>query len=149
VAGGKSKKLSECNCLAIRQAARHVTQFYDQVFAPTGLRATQYAILTGLRRDGPMSIHALAAALVMDRTTLGRNILPLQRDGLIAVEAAPSDRRRHDLRLTEAGAARQRAASGRWAEAQGRFEAAFGRKRAAKMRDLMREVADCDLSDAA
>ena len=35
----------ECNCLAIRQAARHVTQFYDQLFAPTGLRATQFAIL--------------------------------------------------------------------------------------------------------
>jgi len=75
----------ECNCLAIRQAARHVSQFYDQVFAPIGLRATQYAILTRLRRDGPMAINALAAALVMDRTTLGRNILPLERDGLIEI----------------------------------------------------------------
>lgn len=149
MAGGRSKKTAECNCLAIRQAARRVTQFYDQVFAPVGLRATQYAILSQLRRDGPMPIHALAAALVMDRTTLGRNILPLQRDGLIGVGPAPSDRRRRDLRLTEAGAARQRAASACWADAQRRFEAAFGRKRAAKMRGLMREVVDCEISDAA
>ena len=74
-----------CNCLALRQAARHVTQFYDQFLAPSGLRTTQYSILARLVREGPMAINALAAELVMDRTTLGRNILPLQRDGLIAV----------------------------------------------------------------
>src|SRR5579859_6713451 len=84
-------RFQECNCLAIRQAARHVSQFYDQLFAPTGLRATQFAILSRLRRDGPMTINALAAALVMDRTTLGRNILPLQRDGLIEIAASPRD----------------------------------------------------------
>src|SRR5579863_8717077 len=92
--------LQDCNCLAIRQAARHVTQFYDRLFAPTGLRATQFAILSRLRRDGPMPINALAAVLVMDRTTLGRNILPLERDGLIEVARSDSDRRRHELRLT-------------------------------------------------
>lgn len=148
MAGG-SKKLSQCNCLAVRQAARHLTQFYDHLFAPVGLRATQYAILTRLRRDGPMPINVLAAALVMDRTTLGRNILPLQRDGLIAIAAAASDRRRRDLRLTPAGEARQRAATECWNIAQARFEAAFGRKRAARMRDLMREVAACAFADAA
>ena len=76
-----------CNSLALRQAARHVTQFYDQFLAPSGLRSTQYSILARLQRRGPMTINALAAALVMDRTTLSRNILPLQRDGLIAVGA--------------------------------------------------------------
>src|SRR3979411_2291655 len=70
----------ECNCLAIRQASRHVTQFYDQILAPSGLRTTQYAILSRLQRSGPMPINALAAALVMDRPTAGRNILPLGRD---------------------------------------------------------------------
>src|SRR4051795_13550731 len=95
--------LSECNCLAVRQAARHVTQFYDQLFAPVGLRATQFAILSRLRRQGPMTINALAGLLVMDRTTLGRNILPLQRDGLIKIVVSAADRRRRELRLTDAG----------------------------------------------
>ena len=103
-------RLSECNCLAIRQAARHVTQFYDQLFAPVGLRATQFAILSRLRRQGPMTINALAGLLVMDRTTLGRNILPLQRDGLIEIVASAADRRRRELRLTDAGLAKHEAA---------------------------------------
>jgi DNA-binding MarR family transcriptional regulator len=141
-------RFSECNCLAIRQAARHVTQFYDQLFAPTGLRATQYAILSRLRQNGPMSINALANLLVMDRTTLGRNILPLQRDGLIEVAASPSDRRRHELRLTEAGLAMQRAAGRHWVEAQKRFNAVFGDERAAMLRDLLREVSASDFETA-
>src|SRR5271167_1373901 len=94
----------ECNCLAVRQAARHITQFYDQFLATCGLRTTQFSILAKLRRLGPMSINTLAADLVMDRTTLGRNILPLERDGLIAIEKQKRDRRTKALRLTEAGA---------------------------------------------
>ena len=82
----------DCNCLAVRQAARHITQFYDQFLAPSGLRTTQFSILAKLRLLGPMTINALATNLVMDRTTLGRNILPLERDGLIAVEKGSRDR---------------------------------------------------------
>jgi DNA-binding MarR family transcriptional regulator len=94
----------QCNCLTVRQAARHVTQFYDQYLASGGLRTTQFSILTKLKRLGPMTINALAADLVMDRTTLGRNILPLQRDGLIAVAKGSTDRRSKELRMTEVGA---------------------------------------------
>ena len=140
--------INECNCLAIRQAARHVSQFYDQLFAPSGLRATQFAILSRLRHDGPMTINALAAALVMDRTTLGRNILPLQRDGLIEVVASPADRRRRELRLTESGAARQHTGVECWAVAQRRFDEVFGGDRARELRDLLREVVASDFTAA-
>src|SRR5437016_10675960 len=101
--------LLDCNCLAVRQAARHITQFYDQCLAPTGLRTTQFSILAKLHRLGSMSINALASELVMDRTTLGRTMLPLQRDGLIVVESAAADRRSKELHLTPAGTARLRA----------------------------------------
>ena len=73
----------ECNCHAVRSAARHVTQFYDQVLAPSGLRTTQFSILSKLKRKGPLTINRLVEDMAMDRTTLGRNVLPLQRDGLI------------------------------------------------------------------
>jgi DNA-binding MarR family transcriptional regulator len=138
----------DCNCLEIRQAARHVTQFYDQLFAPVGLRATQYAILSRLKRDGPMTINALAAALVMDRTTLGRNILPLQRDGLVEVVASLADRRRRELRLTAEGADKQREGSARWAVAQQRFDEVFGDDRAAALRGLLREVVASEFAGA-
>ena len=129
-----------CNCLALRQATRHVTQFYDQFISPLGLRATQYSILARLQRKGAMTINALAAELVMDRTTLGRNILPLERDGLIAVGPGKSDRRSKELRLTGKGIARFRAALKAWQRAQQRFEAAFGTERAEELRALLQQV---------
>src|SRR6185369_13993616 len=92
----------DCNCFAVRSAARHVTQFYDQFLAPTGLRTTQFSVLVRLKRKGPLTINKLAEDMVMDRTTLGRNILPLERDGLIAIEPTASDRRAKELRLTKA-----------------------------------------------
>lgn len=137
--------MQDCNCLAVRQAARHITQFYDLCLAPTGLRATQFSILAKLQRLGPLSINSLASELVMDRTTLGRTMLPLERDGLIAVESATSDRRSKQLRLTKAGAGRVDAARKLWHKAQKRFDAEFGAKRAATLRDELRAVVASDL----
>ena len=136
----------DCNCLAVRQAARHITQFYDQWLAPSGLRTTQFSILAKLRRVGPMTINELAAEMVMDRTTLGRNILPLERDGLIAVEQGRHDRRSKELRVTEAGEASFRSAMKKWRGAQRRFEAAFGTDRTADMRTLLHAVTATDFA---
>jgi DNA-binding MarR family transcriptional regulator len=130
-----------CNCLALRQASRHVTQFYDQFLAPSGLRTTQYSILARLQRKGPMTINALAAELVMDRTTLGRNILPLQRDGLVAVGPGKTDRRARELRLTPTGIARFQAGRKGWEKAQAQFETAFGAKRAKALRAMLHAAA--------
>jgi DNA-binding MarR family transcriptional regulator len=136
----------QCNCLAIRQAARHVTQFYDQLLAPSGLRATQFAILGHLRRGGPMTINTLAAALVMDRTTLGRNLLPLERDGLVEIGPGQTDRRQREVRLSAAGTARLKAARQGWAKAQAQFDKVFGAERATALRDLLREVVASDFA---
>jgi DNA-binding MarR family transcriptional regulator len=138
-----------CNCLALRQAARHVTQFYDQLLTPTGLRATQYSILARLNRKGALTINALAAELVMDRTTLGRNIRPLQRDGLVAIGPGKSDRRSKELRLTRSGSARFHAALKGWTKAQAQFERAFGVRRAKALRTLLEDVASRELAAAA
>jgi DNA-binding MarR family transcriptional regulator len=136
----------ECNCLALRQAARHVTQFYDECLAPCGLRTTQYSILARLKRSGPLTINALARELVMDRTTLGRTMLPLERDGLIRIQDGAQDRRRKELHLTKAGSERFRAAGGMWRRAQARLETAFGDERAAKLRYELRALASSEFA---
>ena len=136
-----------CNCLALRQATRHVTQFYDQFIGPLGLRATQYSIIARLHRKGAMTINALAADLVMDRTTLGRNIRPLQRDGLIAVAPGETDRRCKELQLTRAGLQRFQAAQKGWARAQTEFERTFGTKRAKALRTLLEDVTARELAE--
>jgi DNA-binding MarR family transcriptional regulator len=137
--------IPECNCLALRQAARHVTQFYDQCLAQAGLRTTQFSILARLKRLGPLTINALARELVMDRTTLGRNMLPLEREGLITIEDGARDRRSKVLHLTKAGAGRVRAARKLWGEAQTHFEKSFGAERASTLRKELRAVTASEL----
>ncbi len=137
-----------CHCLALRQAARHVTQFYDRFLVPTGLRTSQFGILARLRRIGPMTINTLAKELVLDRTTLGRNILPLEREGLIEIKPSRTDRRSKELHLTDAGLERLRAAAKGWLEAQTQFEAAFGGERSAELRANLRSISARDLGVA-
>lgn len=141
--------LTECNCLAVRQAARTVTQFYDHHLAPSGLRTSQFGVLAMLERKGPLTINELAAEFVIDRTTLGRNILPLQRDGLIAVKPSPFDRRSKELHLTETGKKKYHATRKYWLEAQKDFEANFGHKRAAELRAMLHAVVDSELKPTA
>jgi DNA-binding MarR family transcriptional regulator len=128
-----------CNCLAVRQAARRVTQLYDTHLGPLGLRATQYSVLSHLRTLGPLSINALAAEMVMDRTTLGRAVRPLQRDGLVSVGPG-QDGRTRVLTLSAAGHAKYDVARPAWRAAQDAFETAYGRDAAAEMRGTMHAV---------
>ncbi|MGI9148447.1 MAG: MarR family winged helix-turn-helix transcriptional regulator [Chloroflexota bacterium] len=123
-----------------------MSKLYDHCLAPTGLRTSQFSILARLNHYGTMTINALAADLVMDRTTLGRNILPLQRDGLIAIVQGSSDRRQKELRLTDAGAARLRSAGAGWAAAQTRFETALGDARSAELHALLEAVVNSAFS---
>ncbi len=136
---------ANCNLLAVRQAARTITQFYDRYLAAAGLRATQYGILARLKHKGPLSINALAAELVLDRTTLGRNIRPLERDGLIAIKPDPADGRSKVVNLTPVGETQFQRAYESWREAQKDFEATYGREQAAELREKLRAIVSSDL----
>jgi DNA-binding MarR family transcriptional regulator len=131
--------LSPCNCLALRQAARHVTQLYDRHMAPEGLRANQYSILSKLARLGPLSINQLAGMMVMDRTTMGRAVRPMVRDKLLSVGRG-EDGRTRVVRLTAAGEARLKSAMVRWKAAQREFEAAYGAPEAERLRASLARV---------
>jgi DNA-binding MarR family transcriptional regulator len=138
-APSQSLDSTACNCLALRQAARHVTQIYDSYLASEGLRTTQYSILSKLNRLGPLSINELAKSMVMDRTTLGRAIRPLERDRLLMIGEG-EDGRTRSLRLTAKGEARLKAAAPKWREAQKEFETTFGARDAAQLRDVLQRV---------
>jgi DNA-binding MarR family transcriptional regulator len=136
----------DCNCAAIRQAARQVTRHYDRHLAKAGLRSTQFSILFKIKRLGSMKINELAEAMGMDRTTLGRNILPLERDGLITIGKGTEDLRVKEVRITKAGAERVKTGFRHWTEAQASFETAFGAKRAADLRALLGDLARSELA---
>lgn len=115
-----------CTCFAVRRAARHITQAYDSHLAPTGLRTTQYSLLNALAGNGAGSLLAVARRMGLDRTTLGRNLRPLERDGLVSIVVDPQDRRGRLLAITAAGEERLAQARLCWLAAQAAFEARYG-----------------------
>jgi DNA-binding MarR family transcriptional regulator len=128
-----------CNCLALRQAARHVSALYDRHLASEGLTTAQYSILAKLLRLGPQSIGALAAMMVMDRTTTTRAVRPLARDKLVAISPGQDERTRM-VSITPAGEKRTKAAARRWREAQKEFEAGYGAEAARQLRGELARV---------
>jgi len=135
-----------CNCAALRKATRHVTKFYDAELAPVGLGVNQYSILMHLRRLGSCSISDLARHLVMDRSTLGHLLKPLEAKGWVALAEDAVDRRSRRLALSEGGWQLLRSARPLWEAAQRRFEDQFGAEESLALRRLMGRVAHCDFS---
>ena len=137
-----------CNCSALRQAARRVTRLYDDALAPTGLGVNQYSIVARLARVGPSTIRDLARRLVMDRSTLGHLLRPLEKRGLVRLHVAEQDGRSRVASLTPAGQAAVAKGRPLWAQAQRRFARAFGAESAVDLRLILKQVAMADFGDS-
>jgi DNA-binding MarR family transcriptional regulator len=114
-----------CALFNLRRATRTVTQLYDEILRPTGLKGTQYSMLRVIGSVEPVAITTLGEAMGMDRTTVTRNVRLLERRRLVEVEAG-SDRRTRFLRLTRAGRRAVERAEPYWAEAQKEVVAGLG-----------------------
>ena len=117
-----------CACATIRRTDRVLTQFYDEMLAPSGLYVTQFSTLATLAEAAPITINRLAEFLVMDRTTLTRNLELLTKQHLVRIEEG-QDRRMRLVFLTQEGEQALRRAWPLWQEAQARIEHALGRER--------------------
>ena len=106
-----------CVCNKTRIAARVVTRIYDEALRPVRLRATQFALLVALGEGGAMSIAALAKVIAMDRSTLTRNLRPLEAGGLVA-RGDEGWRRSKGVELTAKGRARLQQGLPLWRAAQ-------------------------------
>jgi DNA-binding MarR family transcriptional regulator len=109
--------VENCACHKVRTAARAVTRAYDEALRPTGLRATQLAILAATAVDDALSITALAKFMGMDRSTLTRNLAPLTRESLLRI-GNEGWRRSRTVELTRQGRSRLRQALPLWEQAQ-------------------------------
>src|SRR5512143_1408514 len=112
----------------LRRAARAVTQMYDRFLAPSNLQVTQFSMLVACAIAGPVPVTALAEKLVLDRTTLARNLKPLQTRGLVKVSIG-NDRRVHVVALSERGYSALAKALPLWQEAQTQIVKGFGQPR--------------------
>ncbi|WP_295994157.1 MarR family winged helix-turn-helix transcriptional regulator [Rugamonas sp.] len=132
--------LLPCNCSSLRSATRVLTALYDDALRPSGLRTTQYSILSRLSKVGPITLNELADMLAMDRTTLGRNLRPLEREGLVQLAVGEVDKRERVVSLTRAGKAALKRALPLWQEVHARFEEHFGAAESGRLRALMQQV---------
>ncbi len=135
---------SSCTCGSLRKASRRISQFYDTALAPIGIKSTQFSILSEVERGsaaGPVSMCELATAMVMDRSTLGHNLKPLERDDLVVLRLAADDRRKRYVELTSKGRQILQRSRRLWRQAEGRFEAIFGKQPAADLRAVLLSIA--------
>jgi DNA-binding MarR family transcriptional regulator len=133
------KRQTECVCVNLRRAARAMTALYDDALAASGIKITQFSLLRAVERNEPASVSALSEDLDLDRTTLARNLNPLQREGLIVL-AAGSDRRVTEVRLTAKGRNAIANALPLWQKAQADVGRRFASGRLAQLREIAGEA---------
>ncbi|MYM65984.1 MarR family transcriptional regulator [Pseudoduganella sp. FT55W] len=129
----------ECSCAAVRCAARAVTRAYDEALRPMQLRLTQFSILNKVDKEGQLALSDLAERMVIDRTTMARNVKPLERDGWITVSVG-ADRRERLLTITPTGKEVLERARPLWRAVSQRFEQTYGADRVDALRSSMVEV---------
>ncbi len=106
-----------CTSFNLRKATRMVSQFYAEAMKASGLKGTQFSLLSVAVSAGPLPISRLAEEMAMDRTTLTRNLKPLEARGLIVVKAG-EDRRERVVVVTRAGEENLALALPMWRTAQ-------------------------------
>jgi DNA-binding MarR family transcriptional regulator len=124
----KLDELRNCMCFNLRQAARAVTQVYDDALRPTGLRATQHSLLRVIEAVETVSVSNLAEMAVMDRTTLARNLELLKQEGLVRIRPG-ADARVREVSLTPVARKKLAEALPYWAKAQTRLTGRLGKSR--------------------
>jgi DNA-binding MarR family transcriptional regulator len=135
----RKKLLARCACFDMRKATRAVSRLYDDCLRPSGLNITQYSLLRVIEREPQISVSTLSRYLVMDRTSVTRALMPLERDGVVR-SSAGSDKRTRIVSLTKKGAKLLASARPRWIEAQKTFLNLVGNQRWTTMRDLLRDT---------
>jgi DNA-binding MarR family transcriptional regulator len=128
-----------CTCFNVRRASRAVTEFYDGIMAPSGIKATQFTMLGAVALMGPASVTRLAEHLALDRTTLTRNLKVLAEQGFVEISAG-ADRRERVVSLTGEGQAAIERATPGWHEAQAALTTRFGEERWRRMIEDMNDL---------
>jgi DNA-binding MarR family transcriptional regulator len=141
---GKAEMLAArvpCALFHLRRATRSVTQLFDEILRPSGLKGTQYSMLRVIGSVEPVAVSSLGEAMGMDRTTVTRNVRLLSRMGLVVIDAG-SDRRRRLLRLTRSGREAMKRAEPYWEEAQNAVVAGIGVERFGELRQELSAVSE-------
>jgi DNA-binding MarR family transcriptional regulator len=117
-----------------------MSRYYDSVLKPSHLRATQFTILAVVSKKAPVSINNLAKILVMDRSTLARDLQPLERQGFVSISSDQNDNRVRLVSITDNGNAVLQKAYPLWLNAQTKITEIFGEDRLLQLISELKEV---------
>jgi len=129
---------SHCVSNNLHKTARAVSRIYAEEMRPAGLARSQFAILGNLDHNGPMAITELANRLYMERTTLTRNLKPLEQAGLVVRVVDAADARVKRVAITVAGRRKLKQARGLWRKAQARMLKRFGEQEWRELEETLR-----------
>jgi DNA-binding MarR family transcriptional regulator len=132
---------SGCTNLKLRQLGRVVARHYDAYLAATGLKTTQYALLSGVVKLGPVRPGELARAMKLDASTLTRNLQPLVEHGWVVLGPG-GDARSRLVSATDPGRAKRTEAQRAWKRAQLALNERLGEARVAHLHALLDECLD-------
>lgn len=129
---------NNCLCYKLRATSRKVTRRYDSALKPVGLKANQFSIMVAISIMSPVSITDLSEALAMDRTTLTRNLRPLEKSGLIKLTDGYG--RIRDITLSEEGVSRLKKAKPLWHSAQTKLRKELGESDSEQISQLLNQI---------
>lgn len=135
-------KTSACTNLKLRQLNRMVTRHYDAFISASGLKSTQYALLSHVARLAPIRPVDLAKRMQMDASTLTRNMQPMIAQGWLNITAG-NDARSRLVETTAAGRAKHTQAQLAWKTAQASLNQQLGAARVAALHALLDDCIAC------
>ena len=137
-----------CVCTTLRKASRAITRVYDDRLAASGLTTTQFAVLRNLDRHGTLPLSRLADILVMDRTTLYRTLVPIERHSWITIGDGQTGRTKLAA-LTEIGRTVMNSATVAWEATQADIIGTIGATQWQVLEEQLRHLAETPLERAA
>ncbi|MEJ0098737.1 MAG: MarR family winged helix-turn-helix transcriptional regulator [Pseudomonadota bacterium] len=130
---------SECHCTQLRAAARRVASAYDQALEPAGLNVAQFALLRRISRRDSISLTQLGELAELDRSTVGRNVRVLAREGLVELGSG-TDQREAVVALTRRGRNKLEQAAPLWKACQQGIETRVGRERLRALHEALERI---------
>ncbi len=136
----KYTQLTECSCNTIRRSARKITQFYESSLREAGVKPTQFSILATLANTGPIQLTPLADRLLLERTSLTRNLNVLERYGWVQLQTGVEDSRQRIVSLSEKGYEQLDHAIPYWKKAQKAIANEMGQDTITGLRKTLNEM---------
>lgn len=132
--------ISPCYCTLLRKATRRLSAAYDDVLAPFGINIAQFSLLRMIKRHGPVSLTELGRVAELDRSTVGRNVRVIERQGLVKTGRGADDQREAMVTLTPAGTELLKVTIPLWEDCQAAISERLGAPRVDALRDILSAI---------